>query len=65
MSLLMSCIMSLVISIINVGFIEGIVSIWLKAWGFAFLVAFPAIIAVSPIVRELVDTVVDEDGQIT
>jgi len=57
--------MSLVISIINVGFIEGIVSIWLKAWGFAFLVAFPAIIAVSPIVRELVDTVVDEDGQIT
>ncbi len=60
MSLLMSCIMSLVISIFNVGLVEGIISIWLKAWGFGFVVAFPTIIIVSPIVRKLVNTVVDQ-----
>ena len=62
MSLLMSCIMSLVISIFNVGLVEGIITIWLKAWGFAFVVAFPTIVVISPIVRRLVNVVVDKSG---
>lgn len=61
MSLLMSCIMSLVISVFNVGLVEEIVAIWLKAWGFAFVVAFPTIIVVSPAVRRLVSAVVDQN----
>lgn len=60
MSLLMSCIMSLVISVFNVGLIEEIVTVWLKAWGFAFIVAFPTIIVVSPVVRRLVNAVIDQ-----
>ncbi|WP_369015051.1 DUF2798 domain-containing protein, partial [Escherichia coli] len=36
MALFMSCIMSLVITLYNVGLVEGIVVIWLKAWLFAF-----------------------------
>jgi len=58
----MSGIMSLVISIFNAGLIDGIITIWLKAWGFAFVVAFPIIVVVSPIVRRLVNVVVDEIG---
>lgn len=54
MAFLMSGIMSLVISIFNVGLIDGIMMIWLKAWAFAFVVAFPTVIAVSPVVRKLV-----------
>jgi ABC-type bacteriocin/lantibiotic exporter with double-glycine peptidase domain len=54
MALFMSCIMSLVITLYNVGFIDGIFFIWLKAWLFAFAVALPAINLVSPIVRRLV-----------
>lgn len=61
MALLMSCIMSLVISIFNVGLAENIVSIWLKAWSFAFLVAFPTVIIVSPIVHRLVSLVLIEE----
>lgn len=61
MSLLMSSIMSLVISIFNVGLIDGIVIIWLKAWAFAFTVALPAIILVTPLVRKLVFTFVEQE----
>ena len=51
MALFMSCIMSLVITLYNVGLVEGIVVIWLKAWLFAFAVALPVINLVAPIVR--------------
>jgi hypothetical protein len=62
MSLLMSCIMSLVISIFNVGLVPDIIVIWLKAWSFAFVVAFPTILLVSPVVHKLVGLVLhDED----
>lgn len=53
--------MSLVISIFNVGLAPNILTIWLKAWSFAFIVAFPTIIVVSPIVHKLVNFVLHED----
>jgi len=53
--------MSLVISIFNVGLVSNIISIWLKAWSFAFVVAFPTIIVVSPFVWKLVRLVLHED----
>ena len=34
MALLMSCIMSLVITLFNVGFVHNIIRIWMKAWAF-------------------------------
>lgn len=58
MALLMSCFMSPVISIFNVGLVDNIVRIWLQAWGFAFMVAFPAVMVVAPLVRRLVALVV-------
>jgi hypothetical protein len=60
MALLMSCLMSLVISIFNVGLVDNIVFIWLKAWGFGFSVAFPAIFIISPLVHKLVAVVLHE-----
>jgi hypothetical protein len=60
MALLMSCIMSFVISVHNVGWVDDIVSIWLSAWIFAFSIAFPAIMLVSPIVNKLVSKVLHE-----
>ncbi len=61
MALLMSCIMSFVISVFNVGMVSNIIVIWLKAWSFAFIVAFPTIIVVSPIVHKLVTLVLHEE----
>lgn len=62
MALLMSGIMSFVISVFNVGMVANIITIWLKAWVFAFMVAFPAIIIVSPVVNKLVSLVLHEDS---
>ncbi len=61
MALLMSCIMSLVISIFNVGLVENIVFIWLKSWVFAFCVAFPTVYVVAPFVHKLVDYVLHDE----
>ncbi|PHS68545.1 MAG: hypothetical protein COB23_09265 [Methylophaga sp.] len=61
MSLFMSCIMSLVISIFNLGLASDIVAVWLKAWSFAFVVAFPTIMLMSPIVHKVVNIVVDSE----
>ena len=63
MALLMSCLMSFVITTFNVGLIEGLAFIWLKSWLFAFVVAFPSVLLVSPIVRTLVNIVVDSNEQ--
>jgi len=58
MALLMSCLMSLVISLFNVGLVENILAIWMKAWGFAFVIAFPSVVMVTPAVRKLVAFVI-------
>ena len=61
MGLLMSGIMSFVVTSFNVGFVTNIISLWLKAWSFAFIVAFPTIMVVSPIVHKLVSLVMEEE----
>ena len=61
MALLMSCIMSFVISVLNVGFVSNIINIWLEAWSFAFFVAFPTVLLVSPTVRKLVLLVIKNE----
>tara|TARA_B100001063_G_C16417462_1_gene382539 strand:- start:88 stop:249 length:162 start_codon:yes stop_codon:yes gene_type:complete len=53
--------MSLVISVFNVGLVDNIVAIWLKAWSFAFVVAFPTIFIISPLVHKLVSIVLHEE----
>jgi Protein of unknown function (DUF2798) len=60
MALFMSGIMSLVITIFNIGLVSNIVVVWLKAWGFAFIVAFPTITVVAPIVNKLVSRVLKD-----
>ncbi|MGB2741187.1 MAG: DUF2798 domain-containing protein [Cognaticolwellia sp.] len=63
MALLMSCIMSFVISIFNVGLVTNIVTIWLKSWSFAFVFAFPTILIISPLVQKLVSLVLHEEDK--
>jgi hypothetical protein len=53
--------MSFVISVFNVGMVKNIVPIWLKAWSFAFIFAFPTILIISPIVHKLVRFVLHEE----
>jgi hypothetical protein len=59
MALLMSGIMSFVISAFNMGLADSIFLIWLKAWLLAFVIAFPTIILVTPLVKKLVFLVIN------
>ena len=61
MALFMSCVMSLFISILNVGIVPNIISILLKAWSLAFLVAFPTVLTISPIVNKIVSLVLKDE----
>lgn len=58
MGLFMSCFMSFVITLINLGMVDGFFFIWMGAFYKAFLVAFPTILVVVPRVRKLVAKVV-------
>lgn len=62
MSFIMSGIMSLVISFINLGDPLTALAAWPKAWSIAFLVAFPTIVAVTPVVRFCVARVTEHEG---
>lgn len=61
MALLMSCLMSFVITLFNVGLVPGLPALWLRAWMFAFTVAFPAILVIAPVVQRLVELVMKSD----
>lgn len=59
-ALMMSGIMSLIISILNVGLVSDILGIWLKAWGGSFVIALPAIAIVIPTANKLVGLILKE-----
>ena len=56
MPLFLSGIMSGSIScfnmLMNKGLVDGFISIWLRAWGMSWVVAFPLILIMLPLVRK-------------
>ncbi|MDX1594161.1 MAG: DUF2798 domain-containing protein [Gammaproteobacteria bacterium] len=56
-SLIMSFLMSLVVTLRNVGFVEAAWGLWFEAFPVAFAIAFPMVLVVLPIARRLVDRV--------
>ena len=61
--LLLSCVMTFLISGIStlrgVGFAPGVLQLWLGSWGLSWLIAFPSLLAVLPLVRRLTAAVVE------
>jgi Protein of unknown function (DUF2798) len=58
MSLLMSGVMSFCITLLNLGWVTDVVILWLQAWSAAFVIAFPTIVLITPLVRRLVTLVI-------
>jgi hypothetical protein len=52
--------MSFIICLVNLGFVENIMIIWLKSWGTAFVIAYPVVLLVNPVVRKIVELVIDD-----
>mgnify|MGYP002661373112 CR=1 FL=1 len=53
LSFLMSGLISLVNMVKNVGWVEHFAPMWLSAWFFSWLVAFPTVLFLLPLVRRI------------
>ncbi|NRB42333.1 MAG: DUF2798 domain-containing protein [Pseudomonadales bacterium] len=50
----MSAVMSLLITVSNLGLVHDIAVQWLQAWATSFVLAFPITLTVSPLVHKMV-----------
>lgn len=57
MASMMSGLMSAFVTYKNVGLPENFISLWLPAWGGAFLIGLPIALFVVPIIRKFVDKI--------
>ena len=60
MSSFMTFIMSGVVSYINMGLVDNFLKIWSVAYVNAFIVAFPSVMVVVPMVRKLVTKIIKQ-----
>ena len=59
LSLLMSAIVSFIATVKNVGITDGLMLRWLEAWEISWLIAFPTLLVVLPLVRRIVGLLVE------
>lgn len=60
LSVLMSGIVSFVSTAIGNGIQPDILALWIRAWAFSWLVAFPSLLVVLPFVRRIVAATVEQ-----
>jgi len=53
MGAMMVFLMTFVITLVNVGWIDNFFPMWMKAFGIAFIVAVPVIFFLAPVARKL------------
>ncbi|MDT9001463.1 DUF2798 domain-containing protein [Paucibacter sp. APW11] len=61
LSLLMTCIVSFIATLRGLGWVPDLLQRWLGAWGISWLVAFPVLLAVLPLVKRLTALLVRQD----
>jgi Protein of unknown function (DUF2798) len=65
--LVMSVFMTCVVSGVSIARVRGVgtgfVEAWLPAWGLSWLVAFPVLLAIMPLVGRVVGLLVEPPGQ--
>lgn len=57
MALITTFIISFLLISINVGFGEKFVTVWLKSWALAYMMAVPSILIIAPRVEKLVERI--------
>ncbi len=53
LSIFMTCVVSLISTLRGVGFSYRLLELWPSAWGLSWLVAFPTLLLVLPLVKKL------------
>ncbi|KMO37695.1 hypothetical protein VQ02_12755 [Methylobacterium variabile] len=59
LSVMMTCIVSAIATLLSLGATPEALRHWPRAWGFSWLVAFPTLLLVLPLVRRAVARIVD------
>ena len=59
LSVLMTCIISFVSTVLGVGLVPGLLQKWLRAWLVSWIVAFPTVLFVLPLVRKATAALVE------
>lgn len=58
LSFMMTFLVSLISTLRSLGLVDGLFGIWMGAWGLSWLVAFPALLMVQPLVRRIMSLIV-------
>ena len=58
LSVIMTCIVSLISTLHSVGLSRGVLMLWMTAWGLSWIIAFPTLMLLLPLVRRLTAMVV-------
>jgi hypothetical protein len=53
LSVIMTCVVSLVSTLRGVGLAPGFLPLWLGSWALSWLIAFPTLLVVLPLVRKV------------
>lgn len=59
LSIFMSGIVSFVSTLHGIGMTHGLLHTWLGAWGWSWMIAFPTVLVVLPVVRNLTRLLVE------
>jgi hypothetical protein len=54
LSLMMTCIVSGIATVNSIGLADDLFPTWMQAWGLSWIVAFPIMLFVLPVVRRIV-----------
>ena len=60
LSIFMTCIVSLISTLHGVGLTAGLFYIWMGAWGLSWVIAFPTLLLVLPLVKAATGFVVEK-----
>ncbi len=58
MAIILPFFMTLVVSLVNLGFSDHLLGAWMRTWGIAALAAFPLILIFQPLIKRLVGRLV-------
>jgi hypothetical protein len=58
LSVIMTCIVSAISTLRSVGLANNFVAMWMGSWGISWLVAFPVLLLILPVVRKMTAMVV-------
>jgi len=59
LSIVMTCVVSLISTLRSVGLAPDFVRLWLGAWALSWVVAFPLLLVVLPVVRAATERLVE------